>query len=202
MTNRWPNYVLAVLLGVTAAYLAGLVLVSVWGAVGLGLFVAAAGLLAAAFFVTVVYALVFGAPYVPVSQERLAVALELAELRPGELLVDLGSGDGRILIAAARRGVRTEGWEISPYLCLWSFAAALTAGVRQRVRIHWSSYWASWLGRADVVTTYLLPTQMGRLEKKLLAELRPGTRVVSVAFVFPHWKPVKEKMGVYLYVVS
>jgi hypothetical protein len=176
---------------------------AVWlgGAIGLGLFMAVLCVGLAAALVSIIFSLLFGAPYVPVSPERLQAMMVLSRLKAGESLVDLGSGDGCILIEAARRGASAAGWEINPYLCAWTWLAARWCGVARRVTVHCSSYWDDTYGFADVVALYLLPSQMARLEKKLLKELHPGARVVSAGFTFPHWLPTEERDGVRLYVV-
>jgi hypothetical protein len=172
-----------------------------FGVAGLAVFIVVVSLGVAVAFIAVVFSMIFGAPYVPVADDRLAAMLEMAKIKAGERLVDLGSGDGKILFAAARQGALTEGWEINPYLCVWTWAAARWHGLAPRVKVHCHSYWDDKYGTADVVALYLLPSQMARLEKKLLAELRPGTRVVSAGFVFPNWKPTQELNGSRLYVV-
>ena len=171
------------------------------GSAGLAIFTCLICLGLAVGMVTTVFGILFGAPYVPVTPERLQAMMILSRLKAGERLVDLGSGDGCILIEAAGRGAVATGWEINPYLCAWTWLAARTRGLGGRVTVHCSSYWDDSYGFADVVALYLLPSQMARLEKKLLKELRPGARVVSAGFTFPNWKPVEEAQGVRLYVV-
>ena len=176
----------------------------VWmfGAVYLGSLVAVGSLLCAIFIVTVAYGVFFGAPFVPIDRRRAEAMLDLAGLRPGERLADLGSGDGRVLIAAAKRGVYAEGWEINPYLWLISIIAAWQAGCGARVRVHLGSYWHDRLAGFDVVTLFLITSQMPRMRRKLWKEMRPGSRVASYAFVFPDWIPeTKADGGLYLYKV-
>ncbi len=165
-----------------------------------GVFAALFSLLVATFFVTTAYSVFFGAPFVPTDARNVEEMIRLSGLKPGEYLVDLGSGDGRILIAAARAGARAEGWEISPFLWLWSLWKIGRAGVGDKVRVHLGSYWNERFQRADVVTLFLINTQMQRMEKKLRAELPQGSRVVSYAFQFPTWALVQRgSSGVRLY---
>ncbi len=161
----------------------------------LAAFIAVLSLAAAVFGVTTGYSVLFGAPFVPTDIRNVEEMIRVSGLKPGEYLVDLGSGDGRILIAAARAGARAEGWEISPFLWLWSLWRINRAGVGGKVRAHLGSYWNERFDRADVVTLFLINTQMKRMEKKLRAELPAGSRVVSYAFKFPTWKPVLRTDG-------
>jgi len=171
-----------------------------FGAVFLALLVAAGSLLSAVLFVTVAYGAFFGAPFVPIDRGRAEAMLDLAGIRPGERLADLGSGDGRVLIAAAKRGAFAEGWEVNPYLWLISLVAAWLAGCGGRVRVHLGSYWHDRLAGFDVVTLFLINTQMRRMRRKLWREMRPGSRVASYVFVFPGWIPeTRGEGGTYLY---
>jgi SAM-dependent methyltransferase len=114
--------------------------------------------------------------------------LDLAELKLGERLVDLGSGDGRIAIAAAGRGADALGVELDPRLVRRARTLAEMAG-EQRARFLRADLFTVPLRDADVVTLYLLPNVNARLRPKLLNEMRPGTRVVSHAFDMGDWKP-------------
>jgi hypothetical protein len=161
----------------------------------LGAFLAALSLACAVLIVTTGYAVLTGAPFLPTGRKRVGEMLALAELRPGETLVDLGSGDGRIVVAAAKAGARAEGWEISPYLWLWSQWNIRRAGVADRARVRLGSYWGEPVGHADVVTLFLITDKMPRMEEKLRRELRQGSRVVSYAFTFPEWRHEKKTDG-------
>jgi SAM-dependent methyltransferase len=142
-----------------------------------------------------------GAPYVAVNDDLLPVIVRLAGIRPGERLFDLGSGDGRILRAAARAGAKAEGWEISPYLWAWSEFAAWASGFGDSVTTKVRNYWAHSVADADIIVVYLLPSHMGRMAEKLKRELRPGSRVVSIGFVFDGWEPKASEERVHLYIV-
>lgn len=161
--------------------------------------VIAVALVLGTLLVTTGYSVLFGAPYLPTSASTAAEMLRLAGLKPGEKLADLGSGDGRLLIAAARAGAEAEGWEINPALWLLSLWNIHRAGVGALVRL--GSYWHDRVD-ADVVTLFLIRTQMKRMRRKLLAELKPGARVVSYIFEFPDWPKAGEtERGAKLYVV-
>ncbi len=179
------------------------VLIAIFSAtLGLGFIIAFVLVIALAggiFFATTAYSVFFGAPFVPTDEQRVSAMLALAELKPGEKLYDLGSGDGRIVIAAARAGAYAEGWEISPYLWLYSTWQIRRQGLGDRARIHLGSYWEEKFNDADVVTLFLITQQMGRMQGKLQDELRLGGRVVSYAFKFPHWQHERKDRGLFLY---
>ncbi|HTK03974.1 MAG TPA: hypothetical protein VL500_00135 [Candidatus Eisenbacteria bacterium] len=170
-----------------------------WGYAFIAVFTAFLSLFAGAFFATTAYSVFFGAPYVPTDEVRVRSMLRLADLKPGERLVDLGSGDGRIVIAAAKAGAIAEGWEISPYLWLISWLKIRRLGLQKNARVRLGTYWGEKFEDADVVTLFLITMQMGRMERKLRQELRPGSRVVSYAFDFPHWQHEGKDNGIFLY---
>jgi len=130
--------------------------------------------------------------YVPTSEQTVAAMLALGEVRAGDVLYDLGSGDGRIPIAAARRfGIRAVGIEISPDLLREANANARAAGVADLVSFRRQDLFRTDLREATVVTLYLLPELNLRLRPRLLAELPPGARIVSHAFDMGDWPPEK-----------
>jgi hypothetical protein len=115
--------------------------------------------------------------------------LDLAELGPTDVLYDLGSGDGRIVIAAARRGVHAIGIELDRDLVLQSRRSAREAGVETRAQFFQQNLFDTALQRATVVTLYLLPGVNMKLRSKLLAELPAGARVISHTFHMGNWAP-------------
>src|SRR5688572_14443057 len=120
------------------------------------------------------------APYVVTDYNVVDAMLAMAEVRPDDYVVDLGSGDGRILIAAARsHGARGLGVEIDPRRIRQSNANAQAAGVALRVSFRREDLFRTPLAEADVLTLYLLPEINIRLRPRILAEARPGTRVIS-----------------------
>lgn len=129
-------------------------------------------------------------PFVTTPEAVVERMLLLAGTRADDFVIDLGSGDGRIVIAAARRfGARALGVEIDPGLVALSRENARLAGVEARARFEEGDVLASDLSRATVVTIYLLPWLVDRLQPKLLHELKPGTRIVAHAFAMKGWKP-------------
>jgi SAM-dependent methyltransferase len=130
-------------------------------------------------------------PYVATPEAVVMGMLDLAQVGPGDVLYDLGSGDGRIVIAAARRGARTVGVEIDPDLVLQSRASARAAGVEDRATFVRQDLFETDFSEATVVTLYLLPGLNMKLRPKLLAELPPGARIVSHTFHMGDWAPAR-----------
>jgi len=129
-------------------------------------------------------------PYVPTRIEVVDRMLELAAVGPDDLVFDLGSGDGRIVIRAAQRfGARGRGFELDPLLVTESRAAAARAGVDGRVDFVAGNLFDAVLGEATAVTLFLLPTVNLSLRARLLAELAPGTPVVSHMWDMAEWIP-------------
>ena len=129
-----------------------------------------------------------GAPFVPTSEDVTEAMLDIARVKVGDCFLDLGSGDGRLVIAAARRGARAVGYEINPFLVLFSRWRIRRAGFARTARVYWKNLWTVNCSFADVVGLYCLPRTMRHLEQKLYRELRPGSRVVSNAFEFIAWR--------------
>lgn len=132
--------------------------------------------------------------YVPTPPAVVEAMLDMVKLRDGDVLYDLGSGDGRIPIAAARRKqVRAVGIDIDPQRIAEANANAKAAGVTGEVSFRQADLFTSDFSDATVVTLYLLDTLNEKLRPKLLAELKPGTRIVSHAFRMGDWEPEKEE---------
>lgn len=128
--------------------------------------------------------------YVPTPQPLVEAMLELAEVGPGDILYDLGSGDGRIPITAAKlHGIRATGIDIDPERIREARTNAVRQGVSQLVTFRQADLFASDFRDATVVTLYLLDSLNEKLRPKLLHELKPGTRIVSHAFRMGDWEP-------------
>jgi hypothetical protein len=140
-----------------------------------------------------------GAIYDPSTLDQTVRIAEMARVAPGETAVDLGSGDGRIVIALARQGAEAHGYEINPLLVLSSRRKIAAAGLSGKAQIHWGSFWRADLSRFDIVTAFQVGFIMGRLESKLKRELRPSSRVISHHWRFPGLKPEKVKEDILLY---
>ena len=131
----------------------------------------------------------FDVPFVPTPYVVIEEMLRLAKVTPQDYVMDLGSGDGRVLITAAQRyGARGMGVDLDGDLVAESMASAAEAGVADRVSFVQQDLFKTDLSRATVITMYLLPGVMGRLQPRLL-DLKPGTRLVSHDFRLGDWKP-------------
>ncbi|MGH8634455.1 MAG: SAM-dependent methyltransferase [Burkholderiales bacterium] len=131
-----------------------------------------------------------GGPYVPTPQVVVDAMLDIAGVGPRDFVVDLGSGDGRIVLTGATRlKASGMGVDIDGELVDLANASAQRLGVAQRVQFLRQDVFAADLSRATVLTLYLLPGMMERLRPKLLKELKPGARIVSHDFDFGEWKP-------------
>ncbi|MEA5516217.1 SAM-dependent methyltransferase [Nodularia sp. UHCC 0506] len=129
-------------------------------------------------------------PYVPTPQPVVDAMLEVAKVGKDDLLYDLGSGDGRIVITAAQKyGTKGVGVEINPELIQEANTNAQTAGVSDRVKFVQQDLFKSDFSEATVVTLYLLPDINLKLRPQLLQQLKPGTRIVSHAFDMGEWEP-------------
>jgi len=132
--------------------------------------------------------------YVPTSPEMVDVMLKMADVKPGEMVYDLGCGDGRIVVTAARDfGARGIGVDIDPERIRESRQNVRDAKVGDRVEIKYADLFEMDFSDADVVALYLLPALNLRLRPRILDELRPGTRIVSNSFDMDDWKPDQQE---------
>jgi SAM-dependent methyltransferase len=165
-------------------------------------------LVSAVFFIVMVFlmSLVWtnskGAPWVPTPRRVVYTMLRMAEVQAGEAVYDLGCGDGRVLIAAARRfGARAVGIEVDISRYLWSVFSVALSGLWKQVKIIRGDLFSVDLREADVVFAFLLQDTNDRLKDKLRRELRPGTRIISNTFMF--WGlplvATDEELHLYLY---
>lgn len=160
------------------------------------------GVAGIAFTVATLIGLLNRNPYVGSEPEKITAMIKLAEVKPDERAVDIGSGDGRIVVALAHEGVAAHGYEISLLLVLWSYLTAWRNRVLPKTRFYWKSYWQADFSHYTLVTLYGLPFVMEHLEPKLKKELPKGARIVSNSFRFVDWPVAKERDGTYLYIQS
>jgi ribosomal protein L11 methylase PrmA len=142
------------------------------------------------------------APYVPTPESVVRAMLKLAGVNKNDVVYDLGCGDGRIVIFAAKEyGARGTGIDLNPKRIDEARANARKAGVEARVKLDVNDLFAADIHDATVVTLYLLPDVNLRLRPKLLKDLKPRTRVISNTFGMGDWKPEKEQIvdGTHIY---
>jgi precorrin-6B methylase 2 len=131
-------------------------------------------------------------PFVPTTPEAVQAMLKLADVKKTDIVYDLGCGDGRIVVAAAKNfGARAVGIDINPQRIVEATENVQKAGVQDRVRIVEGDLFQADIHEATVVTLFLLSAVNEKLRPKLLQDLRPGTRVVSNTFRMGDWKPEK-----------
>jgi SAM-dependent methyltransferase len=132
-------------------------------------------------------------PYVPTTEAAVQAMLKLADVKKTDVVYDLGCGDGRIVITAAKNlGARGVGIDINPVRIGEAKENARKSGVEQLVRFEENDLFDADIHEATVVTLFLLPHINLKLRPKLLKDLKPGTRVVSNTFDMGDWKPEKE----------
>ncbi len=141
--------------------------------------------------------LLVGAPYLPTLTPQVEAALELVNLKPGETLLELGCGDGKVLIAAAQTGLYVVGYELNPFLAL--IAWLRTRRFKKQVRVVWGNFWVHQWPPATGIFVFLHPRFMNRLDTKIVQYSSNKVKLVSFAFAVPHKTPIREKQGVMLY---
>jgi hypothetical protein len=146
------------------------------------------------------FVVAFGAPYLPTLKKQSQDALDLLALKPGQTLLELGCGDGRVARAAAARGIKVVGYELNPILVI--IAKINTLKYRRLVKIHWGNFWrASW-PEADGIFVFLLDKYMKKLDKKIVQKRQAqGKPILLLSFTFqvPGRKPTAKNGGLLLY---
>lgn len=143
------------------------------------------------------FVILFGAPYLPTLKNSADIAFELLDLKPGDTLLELGSGDGRMLRQAAKRGIKGIGYELNPLLVLYSQIANWR--YRKLITFKCRNYWQVTLPECDGIYVFLLDRFMSKLDNKIKAELKSPVKLVSNAFKIPGKKPIKQKNALFLY---
>jgi precorrin-6B methylase 2 len=132
----------------------------------------------------------YGLPPVPTKPERIRKALKLVNLQPNEVLYDLGAGDGRVLLSAAREfRAKAVGIEVGPIQCALIWLRAVASGFGNQILIRWENFYQADLRMADVVFVYATSKEVVKLASHLEKQLKKGARVVSISADFPEWEP-------------
>jgi len=143
----------------------------------------------------------FGAPFESTIKKRAKKMIEFSDVKKNEKVVDLGSGNGKIVIEFAKKGIESHGYEINPFLVWWSRKKIKKLFLQDKAFIHWKNFMKEDLSDYDVVCVFQIWYMMGKLERKLEKELKKSSRIVSNTWKFPNWKPKKQSKGIYLYKV-
>lgn len=141
-----------------------------------------------------------GAPFVPTDPGKINRLVRLARVKPGERAADLGSGDGRLVIALAQAGATAHGLEANPFLVWWSRYLIRRLGLHERASVVQKNFWHCDLAPYSLVVVFGVGGKMmAELERKLELELAPGARVISNGFPFPTWPVAARDGSLYLY---
>ncbi|HEX3013550.1 MAG TPA: SAM-dependent methyltransferase [Methanobacterium sp.] len=157
------------------------------------------------FIVWIFWSSIIGAGFQPTSKRLVKQMLDMAEVGSSDIVYDLGSGDGRIVINAVKEyNAKAVGMEADPSRVFWSRLVITLSGIRNRAKIVWGNFFNQDISEATVVTLFLSDTANQKLKSKFLEELKPGTRIVSYVWKFRGWEPVKvdETEEIYLYVIG
>jgi hypothetical protein len=147
---------------------------------------------------SVAFTVFFGPPYLPTLSKQMDAALDALALKPGQTVLELGSGDGRVLLAAAKRGVNAVGIELSPVLFVISWLR--TIRYRKQVTVIFGNYFVTKWPRADAIFVFMINRQMGKLDAHIEQwRGKRHVRLASVAFQVPNKKPLYEQDGVFVY---
>lgn len=163
------------------------------------------GLAVGAFIASKFWTIFIGAGWSPTPLPTVRRMLSLAEVKPEDIVYDLGCGDGRIIIMATREyGARSIGIEADPFRCLYTWVRIMISGLSKKTGLIWGNFFRRDLSEASVVTLFLSQSANNNLKKKLSQELKPGTRIVSYYWTFYGWRPKKvdRKFQVYLYEIG
>jgi precorrin-6B methylase 2 len=162
-------------------------------------------ILGAAFAIFVLWSEAIGAGWQPTPRSTVRRMLEMSGTVPSDVVYDLGSGDGRIVLEAARTyHAKAVGVEADPLRVLISRLAVALLHLKGQVRVVWGNFFDINLGEATVVTLFLSQGANKKLQSKMKAELRPGARVVSYVWTFDEWKPASTDIenNLTLYVIN
>lgn len=148
-------------------------------------------------FVAFTFVIFFGAPFLPTLTPQVTNALDLIDLKSGQTLLELGSGNGKVMSAAAERGIRVIGYELNPLLVIYSWLRTRKYG--RLVTVKWANFWYTTLPPTDGIFVFLLQPYMSKLDKKIIQECGKPVKLVSFAFHIPDREPDKTHEGMFLY---
>jgi SAM-dependent methyltransferase len=143
------------------------------------------------------FVLLYGAPYLPTLRPQVTTALDFLDLKSGETMLELGSGDGRVLRAAAERGWNVVGYELNPILVAFSWL--YTFKHRRQVTVRWGNALTADWPPAEGIYIFGLQKIMPKLHTKIIQYPHKPVKLVSFGFTIPDKKPVKQKSGISLY---
>ena len=139
-------------------------------------------------------------PYVATERGKIETIIKLASIKKNQTVVDLGSGDGRLLLAAAPKGARAIGYEVNPFLIAVTYIHAKIKGLSDQIEVKRQNLWKAELAVADIIFVYGRKKNMERFEKFVFQNAKKGTRIVVNTNPFPNKKPQKSENGIFLYI--
>jgi len=138
----------------------------------------------------VVVPVLYGLPSKPTQPDRIRRALQLVDLKQDEIFYDLGAGDGRVLLIAAKEfGAKAVGIEVGPVQCALIRLRTMTNGLDARIKILWGNFFKTDLSEADVVYIYATSREVAKLAPYLEKQMKQGSRLISISADFPEWEP-------------
>ena len=143
--------------------------------------------------------LTVGAPFEPTLRRKLGTLVNIAQAKDGDKVVDIGSGDGRIVIFFAQTGFEAYGIKINPLLVLYSRWKIRKAGLEDRAFIHWNSFWKINFNSYDIIILFQYKNIMSALQEKFEKELKSGSKIISNVWQFPSWEHKVEHDKLFLY---
>jgi cyclopropane fatty-acyl-phospholipid synthase-like methyltransferase len=159
-------------------------------------------LICLALFFVLFISTIIGVPCMPTHLKQAKKMIAIANLKPGMKVVDLGSGNGRLLFLAAKTGAKAIGYELNPLLVWWTKIAIFFRGLGGQVDVKLKSIYDADLKDVDVVFAFLMPKPMAKLESKLFSELKPGAMIYSYTFSIPGHEAIKKDEGILIYRVG
>ncbi len=145
------------------------------------------------------FVLLFGAPYLPTLKPQVTAALDMLNLQPGQTLLELGCGDGIVVLAAAQRGLKVVGYELNPLVAFIAWLRTWRYHKNGQVKIVWGNFWRQTWPPADGIFTFLLQKYTAQLDTKITQYPYRPVKLVSFAFSIVGRKPSRNERGLYLY---
>jgi len=141
-------------------------------------------------------------PYVATDRKKIETIIKFAQIKPKETVIDMGSGDGRLLFAAAQKGANAIGYELNPLLVFLTIIHAKLKGLSNRIVICRKNLWKADLKVADVIFVYSLKRDIQKFEDFIYQNAQKGTRIVVNTNPFPSKNPIKSENGIFLYKIE
>ena len=141
-------------------------------------------------------------PYVATDRKKIETIIKFAQIKPKETVIDMGSGDGRLLFAAAQKGANAIGYELNPLLVFLTIIHAKLKGLSNRIVVYRKNLWKADLKVADVIFVYSLKRDIQKFEDFVYQNAQKGTRIVVNTNPFPSKNPIKSENGIFLYKIE